>query len=128
MGLHRETNAVVQIHFLPGQVRGPPRPIPHASLGRGVQRHLVALGLGLLGGLGTAPLSPASGSWTTQRAAGGLLVLGSLSQPARGGREAAVNAGPSRVNETARSGFLCHPLPSASWSPCWMTTVCTCGA
>lgn len=26
MGLHRENNAVVQIHFLPGQVRGPSTP------------------------------------------------------------------------------------------------------
>lgn len=51
MGLHRENNAVVQIHFLPGQV-SPPRPMrfleSHAE-----GSHLAALGSVLMGAPGT---------------------------------------------------------------------------
>ena len=66
MGLHRENNSVVQIHFLPGQVRPP---CPHALLTFTASRKdvrrgrlLVALGLVLMGGPGTNLPFPSCGS------------------------------------------------------------------
>lgn len=66
MGLHLENNAVVQIHFLPGQVRPPcPRalltsPSSRKDVWKGSR--LVALGLVLMGGPGTNPPFPSCGS------------------------------------------------------------------
>lgn len=77
MGLHRENNAVVQIHFLPGQVRRPPHPLTLTSAGRGGERQAFASpGSGSDGRAWDHPPFPSCRSQTTLRGAKGLLVPG----------------------------------------------------
>lgn len=79
MGLHRENNAVVQIHFLPGQVRGLPHPLsltrqPFGGPGFGSERRA-----------GDHLPFPSFGFMGHPKSSQGSFGSGALNQPARGG-------------------------------------------
>lgn len=86
MGLHRENNAVVQIHFLPGQVRGLPHLLSLTSPRRGVQRQAFGgPGFGSERRAGDHLPSPSFRFMGHPKSNQGSFHSGALNQPARGG-------------------------------------------